>query len=236
MDFFEKHKALIITVLLMSVLLLGMYNIHVSNSNEKVRETLIELNQMRPPKAKPEEQKETEPEPPEPRKPELETHQAFNQDQEERENFESRLDEIFKKNAADQEAAQEETASQGNYRVESDQNQQKREASEGDQTTQETSVQPGTLRNSSIAFSLVGRNAIDIPNPIYTCDTRGKIVVNIVVNENGEVTETSINKNSSTSSNECLIEQALEYARGAVFSRLQGRNQQPGTITYNFQQ
>lgn len=237
MDFFEKHKALIITVLLMSVLLLGMYNIHVSNSNEKVRETLIELNQLRPePEPKEKVQPEQEPKPAQP-DPEFETHQAFNQNQEENQkNLESRLDEIFEKNSASQEASEEDiNPTQGEQIIESSLEKEKREASHGNQSSTKTSTQKGTLRNSSIAFSLVGRTAVDIPNPIYTCDTPGKIVVNIVVNQNGEVIDTSINKNSSTSSNECLIEQALDYANRALFSRFPGKNAQPGTITYNFQ-
>lgn len=237
MDFFEKHKALIITILLMSVLLLGMYNVHVSSSNEKVRETLIELNQAPPPETEAEEETAPPQERENPhRKFNFETHQAYNQDQEEsRRNFESRLDEIFEKNSAEQTASEEEASSAGDYRLQSNQNKERREASEGEGTSPETSTRRGTLRNSSISFSLLGRTALDIPNPIYTCDAPGKIVVNIVVNESGEVTDTSINESSSTSSNECLEEQAMKYARRAVFSRLSGKDSQPGTITYNFQ-
>lgn len=239
MDFFEENKALIITVLLFAVLLLAMYNINISKSNQKVRETLIELNDLRPeePREQEQQQQEQQPEPPESQRPNLETHQAFNQNQEEsQENFESRLDEIFQKNSASQEASEEETSStQGDLNLEPNRRQKKQQASEGKGTSEEISTRQGTLRNSSISFSLIGRSALDIPNPIYTCDTPGKIVVNIRVNADGEVIDTSVNKKSSTSSNECLIDNALEYARGARFSQLPGRNSQPGTITYNFQ-
>ncbi len=241
MDFFEEHKALIITVLLFFVLFLAMYNINISRTNEKVRETLIELNDLRP--DQPQEQEQTEqqqPEPqePEPQRPNLETHQAFNQNQEEaRENFESRLDEIFQKNGAKREASEEESTSptRGELNLESNRRQKKQQASEGNNTSEELTTQKGTLRNSSISFSLKGRSAIDIPNPIYTCDTPGRIVVNIMVNAAGKVIETSVNKKSSTSSNECLTDKAQEYALQARFSPLSGRNSQPGTITYNFQ-
>lgn len=240
MDFFEEHKALIITVLLFAVLFLAMYNINISRTNEKVRETLIELNDLRPqePQEQEQPQKEQQPEPPEPKKPNLETHQAFNQNQEEnRKNFESRLDEIFQKNSASQEASEEESTStsKGDLNMGSNQRQRKQKASEGNNTSKELSTQKGTLRNSSISFSLVGRSAIDIPNPIYTCDTPGKVVVNIAVNSNGEVIETSVNKRSSTTDNECLTEMAQQYARAATFSKLPGRTSQPGTITYYFQ-
>ncbi len=240
MDFFEEHKALIITVLLFAVMFLAMYNINISKSNQKVRETLIELNDLRPEDPKEQEQPEQEQQPkePEPQRPNLETHQAFNQNQQEsRKKFESRLDEIFQKNSANQEASEEESTntSEGNLDLQPNRRQIKQEASEGNDSSKETSTQRGTLRNSSISFSLIGRSALKIPNPIYTCDTPGKIVVNITVNANGEVTETSVNKGSSTTNNECLTEMAQEYARGAQFSELPGRTSQPGTITYYFQ-
>ena len=239
MDFFEQHKALIITSLLCGILLLTMYNINLSNSNKKVRETLIELNNLKAeetpkevekPEEKPEEQKTTPP-----RRPSLQTHQAFNQNQQESQsNTKARLEEIFKKNSAQQEASEDNAASQGDFNLKKAA-QKKQKASEGNNTSEEASVKQDTYRNSSIAFSLVGRQAVDIPNPIYTCDTSGKIVVNITVNQEGAVTSTSINESSSTSSNECLIERALQYAAGAIFTKLSGRNSQPGTITYYFQ-
>lgn len=240
MDFFEEHKALIITVLLFAVLFLAMYNINISRSNQKVRETLIELNNLRAEEPKKQEQPEREqqPETPQRQRQNFETHQAFNQNQQEsRKNFESRLDEIFQKNSASQEASEEESTetSSGDLNLEPNRRQKRQKASEGNDTSEELSTQKGTLRNSSISFSLIGRSAIEIPNPIYTCDTSGKIVVNITVNADGEVVDTSVNKRSSTSSNECLIEMALEYASGARFSKLPGRTSQPGTITYYFQ-
>ncbi|MEG9327767.1 energy transducer TonB [Salinimicrobium catena] len=240
MDFFEKHKALIITVLLFAVLFLAMYNINISRSNQKVRETLIELNNLRAEEPKKQEQPKTEqqPETPPRQRQNFETHQAFNQNQEEsRRNFESRLDEIFEKNSASQEASEEESTStsSGDLNLEPNRRQKRQKASEGNDTSEELSTQKGSLRNSSISFSLVGRSAIEIPNPIYTCDTSGKIVVNITVDSDGRVIDTSVNKRSSTSSNECLTEMALDYASGARFSKLPGRTSQPGTITYYFQ-
>lgn len=240
MDFFEEYKALIITVLLFAVLFLAMYNINISKTNQKVRETLIELNDLRPEEPIEQEQPEQElpSKAPEPQRPNLETHQAFNQNQQEsRKNFESRLDEIFQKNSADQEASEEETTStsEGDFNLQPNRRNKRQEASEGKDNTEEISTQKGTLRNSSISFSLIGRSAINIPNPIYTCDTSGKIVVNITVNANGDVMETSVNKGSSTTNNECLTEMAQKYARGAQFSELPGKTSQPGTITYYFQ-
>lgn len=240
MDFFDRHKALIITVLIFCILILLMYNINISNESKKIRETLIELNELRPLPVPEEEQPQPEPDPPapQPQRPTFETHQAYNQnEQESSSNVDSRLEEIFEKNAAQQEASEDEAAqtSQGDIAINNNKTQERKKASEGDNSSQETSVKQGTMRNSSISFSLVGRTAVDIPNPIYTCDTPGRVVVNITVNATGDVVKTSLNKNASTTSNECLTDMALDYASNAKFSRLAGRNSQPGTITYNFQ-
>lgn len=240
MDFFDRHKALIITTLIFSILMLLMYNITISNESKKIRETLIQLNDLKtppPPEEEPE-PREQEPAEPQPPTPSVQTHQAFNQNREESQrNLESRLDEIFEKNAVQQEAAEEEASqsSRGEIIVNNNRRERRQEASQGNNSSRETSVKEGSLRNSSIAFSLVGRTAVFIPNPIYTCDRQGKVVVNITVNTTGDVVKTSINKNASTTSNECLTDMALKYAADAKFSRLAGRDSQPGTITYNFQ-
>lgn len=238
MDFFDRHKALIITILIFSILILLMYNIKISNESKKIRETLIELNDLRPEPVTEEQPEEQESQEPQPSSPTVQTHEAFNQNREESQrNLDSRLDEIFQKNAAQQEAAEEDASqtSRGDVVLNPKRQEQKQEASQGDNSSEKTSVKEGSLRNSSISFSLRGRRAVFIPNPIYTCDTSGKVVVNITVNANGDVVRTSVNKSASTTSNECLTDRALEYAQNARFSRLPGRDSQPGTITYNFQ-
>jgi len=237
MDFFDRHKALIITSLLFMLLILGLYNFNLSNSNKKTREMLIDLESFKTEQA--EEQKPEEPEPAKTiQKNTVKTHQAFNENNESRDaNFNKQLDEIFQKNsAAQQETSDNESATgSGNY---STQNQPKKKEvqkrSDGNKATDITSAKSGSMDNSSISFSLKGRTAVDIPNPIYTCDVPGRIVVNIKVNQDGRVIETAINKASSSSNNECLTEQAMQYASQAVFSRLAGRTEQPGTITYQF--
>ncbi|CAM4180620.1 energy transducer TonB family protein [Gillisia limnaea] len=235
MDFFDKHKALIITCLLYSIVLLALYNFSLSNNNKKARELLVDLESFQV-----EEPVEQEPEKEEiPQKTNRETaqtHQAFNENKEAREeNLDRQLDEIFQKNSASQAEStpEESSGTSGSYNF---QNQKKevKKRSDGDRTTLATSTKSGGIDRSSISFSLLGRSAREIPNPVYTCDTPGKIVVNITVNAQGRVISTSINKGSSSTSNECLTEQALEYAVQAVFSSLVGRNSQPGTITYQF--
>lgn len=236
MDFFDRHKALIITSLLFSVIILALYSFTLSSNNQKVRELLVDLDNF-----KAEQLKEEEPEPEETpvatTRPTTQTHQAFNENTEARnENFDQQLQEIFEKNSASQEETSEEenTATTGAYGMRSSASQETKKRSDGDRTTQKISTQKGGIDRSSISFNLVGRTAVDLPNPIYTCDRSGKVVVNITVDDRGRVMTTSINKASSTTSNECLAEQALLYASQAVFSSLAGRKNQPGTITYNF--
>ncbi len=235
MDFFDRHKALIITCLFCSVLILALYNFSLSSNNQKVRELLVDLDNFQI--EKPE---EPEPEPEETSQmtnsQTPQTHQAFNENQEAREtNFDKQLQEIFEKNTASQlESSDEESpGTSGSFGMQQKKKEVKKR-SDGDRSSEKISTQTGGMDNSSITFSLVGRTAVNIPNPIYTCDRSGKIVVNITVNAEGRVFTTSINRGSSSTTNECLTEQAMQYATQAVFSRLAGRNSQPGTITYNF--
>lgn len=178
---------------------------------------------------------EETPEPP--KSTSRETHRAFDENQEERErNFDRELEEIFERNSAQSEETSEEVddATDGEFNVQKSQP-KKKETSQGDNSTEKISTQSGSLRNSSISFSLKGRNAVNIPNPVYTCDRAGKVVINIRVDSNGRVLETSVNTASSTTTNQCLTENALQYAADAVFSQMPGRENQPGTITYEFQ-
>ncbi len=235
MDFFDKHKALIITILFCSVLLLALYNFSLSDNNKKAREFLLDLEQLREePEA--EEQQPEEIEEQSDNDQMVETHRAYNQEEETREeNFSEELNEILDRNSASKsESTTEENASAGDYSVDQQSRDETRKESQGDDTSDEISTRSGGIDNSSIFFSLRGRSAVFIPNPVYTCDRSGKIVVNITVNAEGRVVRASINESSSTSNNECLTDQALQYARQAVFSKLPGRNSQPGTITYHF--
>ena len=236
MDFFDRHKALIITILFFAVLLLGLFNFNLANKNRKAREFLMDLDNL-----KIEEPVVEKPEPEEATKKNTretaQTHRAFNENLEDREeNFDQQLKEIFEKNSALQtEASENETSnSSGNFNFQDKKKEQVQKKSDGNKTSEVTSTKKGGIDHSSISYSLLGRGAVDIPNPVYTCDRSGKIVVNISVNAEGRVTSTSVNKGSSSTTNECLTDQALEYAAKAVFSRLPGRNSQPGTITYNF--
>ncbi|MFV8225120.1 TonB family protein [Christiangramia aquimixticola] len=234
MDFFDRHKALIITSLLFAVLLLALYNFNLASNNKATAEMLIDLQQFKVEEKKEEPPKE-ENTPRQSRK--VETHQAFNQDKEAREaDFKSKLEEIFEKNSAKAEEKEnsETNGNQGSFSVNKKNSEKKQTRSDGDNSNYESSQKSAIYDHSSISFSLKGRRAVKIPNPVYTCDTAGKVVINITVDESGFVTDVSINKGSSTSTNECLTERALQYAADARFTKLAGKNGQPGTITYYF--
>ena len=88
-------------------------------------------------------------------------------------------------------------------------------------------------KNSTVSYSLVNRTANHLPIPVYLCDGGGKIVISIEVNGSGKVTNAKVNS-SLSSSNGCLQEQALKYAKRANFSTAT-ISSQLGTITYLFQ-
>ncbi|MEB8328573.1 hypothetical protein OO009_04330 [Flavobacteriaceae bacterium KMM 6897] len=90
-------------------------------------------------------------------------------------------------------------------------------------------------RNTTVSYSLIDRNHYDLPIPVYTCIEGGKIVINILVDNNGSVIDAEVNKKSSNTLNGCLVENAITYALKARFNSGSGENQK-GTITYLFQE
>ena len=110
---------------------------------------------------------------------------------------------------------------------------QKSTASNGDNSSEEISIETGANKNSTMSYSLVNRTHKFLPTPIYLCERRGKIIINITVNSKGRVVDTSVN-GSSTSTNECLIDHAIEYAENARFSADASKKSQIGTITFSF--
>lgn len=84
-------------------------------------------------------------------------------------------------------------------------------------------------------FDLNGRSlgGSGLPKPVYNVQDEGRVVVTITVNPAGSVIQTSINKRTNTS-NPALQKAALDAARKARFNRIDGVNNQAGTITYYF--
>ncbi len=84
-------------------------------------------------------------------------------------------------------------------------------------------------------FDLNGRSlgSGGLPMPVYNVQEEGRVVVTITVNPAGQVISTSINKRTNTV-NASLRKAAEEAARKARFNRVDGVNNQTGTITYYF--
>ena len=77
----------------------------------------------------------------------------------------------------------------------------------------------------------IGRGGL--PRPSYDRQEEGRIVINIVVNSDGNVISTIIGR-GTTIDNATLRNSALEAAKRAKFNKIQGNNNQSGTITYNY--
>lgn len=90
------------------------------------------------------------------------------------------------------------------------------------------------FRQSTVSYNLAGRIALALPNPVYTCDAYGKVVINITVNNQGTIINKDYNKKASTSANGCLIDQAMEYLNRAYFDKGK-KATQLGSVTFDFQ-
>ena len=232
----NANKALIITLLLAAIIVLTAYNFSVLKQNERLAETYFELI----PKDEIEEEPEQLDDILESLDDVLATNRAFNSTR----NYEDFEDEEFKSTMdkiKNRDARTVETESQN-----SDTNAAKRDPEESEsfnsindiiakrsKAKEEASSANGANKNSTISYSLVDRDAMYLPPPIYLCERGGKIVVNITVDAKGNVTDASFN-GASTSTNGCLIDHALEYAKASKFNA-SNKSQQIGTITFLFQ-
>jgi hypothetical protein len=109
-----------------------------------------------------------------------------------------------------------------------------KESETGEKKSKPDQKTASTSRKTTISYMLKQRNALRIPNPVYTCNAVGKVVINIQVSDTGNVTKTSFNKAASSTSNGCLVDQALDYASRASFDSAP-RSAQLGSITFEFQ-
>jgi TonB family protein len=84
-------------------------------------------------------------------------------------------------------------------------------------------------------FNLSGRTlgAGGLPRPSYSVQEEGKIVINIIVNPQGNVLSAEIGKGTNITHN-AMRSSALEAARKAKFNAIEGNSNQSGTITYNY--
>jgi outer membrane biosynthesis protein TonB len=224
-SFLDAHKALIITLLISATVVLLAFSVHIKRRTALVAETYFEMDA--------EEYFEEE-------KEELEeiiksidqltTNEAFNETKEMEElddaEFEKRLEEI-------------------RNRIKSEPPRPEPKPADNDPGPEDTTFDDindliekqknkGLVnKNSSISYSLVDRSHNYLPTPVYLCEYGGKIVVNITVNADGIVIDAYVN-NTSSSTNGCLIDHALEYARASQFNSDPSKPSQLGTITFLF--
>ena len=83
------------------------------------------------------------------------------------------------------------------------------------------------------SFNMKGREPLDNPIPTYRCKTDGVVVIIVSIDESGKVIEARINETKSTS-NECLREESVNYAKKWKFDYSSSKRKQDGTITFTF--
>ena len=252
MHLVSKHKAAIITALITGIIILLMFNLHLSNRLVLVAESYYEIE--------PEEIiKEEKIEPKLVTNGKKQTNLAFNeneefkdlddnymdkikahydkysQDTQTKEVTENKVEDLQNTNSDDESSNDEAYQSYNriNSLIASKAKKQKSSASNGDNSSKKISIGTGSNSNSTMSYSLVGRTHEFLPTPVYLCESGGIIIINITVNQKGRVIQTSVN-GSSTSTNECLIDHATEYAKNAIFSQEPSRKSQIGTISFQF--
>jgi hypothetical protein len=96
--------------------------------------------------------------------------------------------------------------------------------------------EPSVFRGATtISFNLKGRNYVYIPTPQYKCESGGKVVLDVDVNQRGYVVTATINHNLSQITEECIAEAAKSAAMMTRFSeKSDAPAKQPGTITFIF--
>ncbi|WP_053971086.1 energy transducer TonB [Mangrovimonas sp. ST2L15] len=240
MNLSDKHKAILITALISGTVLLTVFNMHLKRQKEVLAESYYEME----PQEMLEELKKLE---------ELEaeaednaansTNKAINetstykrfaqayqpieppQDYELKNTETTEVsEEPMEDSSADSDAGIDEETMSSFNEVNALLKKQRSSAAPGEQSVN---------KNTTIRYSLKDRTHEHLPIPIYLCEDGGKVVINITVNEQGMVTKANVN-GSTTSSNECLEESALEYAKKARFNPDRAKKTQLGTITFLF--
>ncbi|GEQ84592.1 hypothetical protein ULMS_01000 [Patiriisocius marinistellae] len=111
---------------------------------------------------------------------------------------------------------------------------QRKKAAAAQASKPTTSSTKGAITRTTISYSLKERTAMRLPNPVFTCEGGGKVVITIEVNKLGNVVKANYNRSASTTRNGCLIDSALDYAQRSRFNTKADIEEQEGTITYNF--
>ena len=99
-----------------------------------------------------------------------------------------------------------------------------------------TEYEGGGIGIDGLAYQLLGRNVSYKAKPIYKVQLEGKVVVEITVDQLGNVINAIAGVKGSTTLNEQLIKRAREAALKTKFSPKESApSRQQGKIIYNFQ-
>lgn len=222
----DAHKALILTILISSTVVLLAFSVHIKRRSALVAETYFEMEAEDIFEVEKEELEEIIKS-----IDQLTTNEAFNETKEYEElddaEFEKRLEEI--RNRIKSEPPRPEPKVEDNDPP-PDENPAFDEINDIINKQKNKDI---ANKNSSISYSLVDRTHEYLPTPIYLCEYGGKIVINITVDRNGIVTNAYVNSTSS-STNGCLIDHALQYARASQFNSDSSKPSQLGSITFLF--
>ncbi|WBU90272.1 hypothetical protein [Cellulophaga omnivescoria] len=234
----SRYLSFLITFFSMSIVILSLYNIHLGAKEEE--EYVVELAMLEEDEELEEMQKE-EQQPTQ--QQEIKSHMAYNEkakptygNPEPLKTLEELMEEA--KSDAESDPNSKLISSENGYAASLKELAKKRQEAKqklGEKDAKKDEVSHNLAkRKTSISFSLVKRSAYDLPPPTYTCIEGGKVVINIIVDNLGNVIDAEFNKKSSGTSNGCLVDNAIEYALQSKFSN-SSKEKQKGTITYLFQ-
>jgi len=231
MNFNYSYKAFLIATLLVGNLILLMYSVKLSKT-EEIQEEEYEIEYTTE-DLFPEEKLATISS----ENVKVETHKAFNEaekfiseiEKENEELSESTQDKIDEMNAAIEGINTKPISSKNSNKTIPNKKEIKKTSFK-----KESGDEESNNPNSTNSYRLVNRKALHFPNPVYTCEGFGKVVLHIEVNNLGKVLKATLNKNSTTTTNECLIESAIHYAKKARFTSAANKPLQMGSITYIF--
>ncbi|MFP5470502.1 MAG: energy transducer TonB [Bacteroidia bacterium] len=86
---------------------------------------------------------------------------------------------------------------------------------------------------ATASYELEGRYDLALPAPSYTCRSEGRVVLDVKVNQEGQVKSATVNSYRTNTKNECLINAAIDYAKRARFNQnFKATSMQSGTITF----
>lgn len=232
----HTYKALIITVLISSTVVLLAFNVHLKKKNALIAETYYELlpeDEITKEREEIAELIES--------LDEVLTNKAFNEtkkfDDFEDEEFKNTMEKIRNRDSRDNEIQENSSSESKETNMEDDASFENINdviaRRSGKNRKSEASSSSNTSKKSSVSFSLVDRVDEYLPPPIYLCENNGKVVVTINVDKDGNVVEATYN-NASNSSDGCLVDHAIEYALASKFSADPSKSIQIGTITFYF--